>query len=107
MKRALWKLVFHVTILFVFVVLLVPMNVALDFLFTTRAPDIHGHYRSADRLFPGIIAIFICLWIADRIVSNAFRMAGISDERWSIFSSRRRSPARPSGVADPSPVPRT
>jgi hypothetical protein len=107
MKRALWKLVFHVMILFVIVVLLIPMNVALDFLFTAHAPDIHGHYRSADRLFPGIIALFICLGIADRIVSIVFRLTGISEERWSIFPSRRRSRARPSGVADPSPVPKT
>jgi hypothetical protein len=93
MRRSLLKAAFTVTVLFLMLILLIPATVALEALFpTVRGPS--GHYRSGDRLLPGIVALFACLWSADRMTSVLFKSARLSEERWSLLKSRRarRSP---------------
>jgi len=37
----------------------------------------------------GFIPLIACAWVADRTVSLSFRLARITEERWSIFNTRR------------------
>jgi hypothetical protein len=87
-KRALLKVIFVITVIFFMLIALIPATAALDLILpSVRGAD--GLHHSADRLFPGGIVIFMCLWIADRFASRFFRAARLSDERWSIFKTRR------------------
>jgi hypothetical protein len=93
MKRALLRTVFYITVLFLFLILMIPWMLTFEVLFTV-APDANGHYRSNPGLgmLVGGLGAFLNLWIADRGASFLFRLAGLSgDERSSIRKTRRRS----------------
>ena len=67
---------------FVFVVIL------LTFVFLVPAQfvlEIFLPTGRGDRLLPGIIVIFFCLWAANRVGSYFFWATRLSDERWSVL----------------------
>jgi hypothetical protein len=93
MKRALLKTAFTVSVLVLTFAFLVPAQLLLEAILPIGY-DAHGRLRSVDRLFPGILVIFACLMAANKITSFLFWSARLSDERWSIFATRRsRRPA--------------
>lgn len=59
----------------------------VEFYLPVRRPD--GLYPSTDRMPLGVIATALAAWLANEIVSRAFRAARLSDERWSVFARRR------------------
>jgi hypothetical protein len=84
MRRALRKTAFHLAVLLLTVAFLIPAMVVLD-----RVTPVD----SGDRLFPGLITIFLCVILADRLVSFLFRAGGLTEERWSVLDhGRRRRP---------------
>ncbi len=81
MAKALLKTVFVLIVLVLMIVIVVPAQLALDLILPLE--------RGGDRLLPGIIVLFSCMWVANRITSLLFWKTRLSDERWSIMNSRR------------------
>jgi hypothetical protein len=81
MKKALLKTAFITSVIVLTIVLLTPTYLLLDVVF----PTWHGSLG----LFPGIVVITACLMAANRVVSLLFLSTRLSDERWSIFETRR------------------
>jgi hypothetical protein len=86
-SRAFLKLAFHVLTLVLFLALYLPVHLILDALF---APP--GGWGEPG-LVVSMVGIFVCVLIADRFTSFAFRVTRLTDERWSVFSHgpKRRS----------------
>jgi hypothetical protein len=80
MKQILLKTAFVITVTFLTLVLLVPAYLLLEAILPTG--------RGGDRLLPGILTIFACLYTADRIASFLFGRTGLSDRRWSVLARR-------------------
>jgi hypothetical protein len=78
--NALLKTAFVLIVMLLTIALIVPPMLALEILLPTE--------RGGDRLLPGVIVAFACLWAADRITSLLFWKTHVSDERWSILDSR-------------------
>jgi hypothetical protein len=90
MRRAILKTVFVITVLFFLVIFLSLSPLLTDTLFPVApGPDGLYHSMGGGPLLVGIVA-FGCIWIADRGTSHLFRLTRLTDERWSIFKSRRR-----------------
>ncbi len=87
MNRALLKLAFTILTLFLGLALYLPAHFVLQALFAPPS----GWGDSG--LVLSMVGIFVCVLIADRITSSAFRITRLTEERWSVFShgSRRRS----------------
>ena len=75
MKRAFLKTIFVLTVWLFGLILSVPATSLLDAF-------------PGDRLIPGVIAMGVCFFAADRVTSVLFRLAGLTDERWSVFNRR-------------------
>jgi hypothetical protein len=88
MKKALLKACFTVCVLVLTIAFMLPASFLLDAVLPT-GHDEHGRLRHIDGLFPGIVAIFACLTLANRITSFLFWSAHLSDQRWSILETRR------------------
>ncbi len=87
MKRAFLRTAFVISVLFLWMVLAVPATFILDAAFpAVRGPD--GLYRGGDTAWLKI-PFFACCWVANRLISLGFWHAGWSEERWSVFESRR------------------
>jgi presenilin-like A22 family membrane protease len=87
MKRFLLKTAFVVAVLFLTLVFVVPAQLLLELIL----PSVEwreGHYHGGDRLLPGLLVVFACLYSANRIVSFLFRRTGLSDKRWSLLARR-------------------
>jgi hypothetical protein len=82
------KTVFLVAVASLPIAFLVPASLLLDAMFPIKR-GVGGHYQEGDRLFPAIIALGVCLYSANWIVSLLFRFSRLSDKRLSIFSKRR------------------
>jgi hypothetical protein len=82
MRHFFLKAAFLVTVTVLAVVLLIPAYLFLEFVMPSG--------RGGDRLFLGVVVVFFVFWVADRVSSLAFWKARLSDERWSIFTNRRR-----------------
>ena len=82
MSRALLKTAFVMIVLVLMIIFLVPAQLALELILP--------HERGGDRMLPGILVLFACMWVANRITSLLFWKTQLSDERWSIFDDRRR-----------------
>ena len=80
MKKLLLKTAFVIAVTFVTLVLLVPTYPLLEALDPSD--------KGGDRLLPGVVMIFGCLFAADRITSVLFGRSGLSDKRWSLLSRR-------------------
>jgi hypothetical protein len=80
MKRLLLKTAFVFAIFLLTLVFLIPAQLLLE----TILPSGHG----GDRLLPGLLVIFACLYAANRSVSFLFRRTGLSDKRWSLLARR-------------------
>jgi hypothetical protein len=80
--KALLKTAFVLIVLLLMIVILVPAQLALELILPFE--------RGGDRLLPGIIVLASCMWVANRITSFLFWKTHLSDERWSIWDSRRR-----------------
>jgi hypothetical protein len=83
MKRVYLRTAFILLVIVVGVIFMAPAKLALDALFPVSP--------GRDALPLGVLAVALCLWIADRSVSWFFRLARLTDERWSVFRSRGRS----------------
>jgi hypothetical protein len=92
MRRALLSAAFHITLICFLLVLMIPSMIALQVLIPSR-PDANGHYRFNGGGFVAMmLALFVNLWIADRLAAALLRFAGVSsDELRRIRKSRRRS----------------
>jgi hypothetical protein len=88
MKKTLLKTTFIISVFALTLVFLFPANLLLDAVLPARL-DEHGHLRTMDALFPGFVVMSVSLIIANRIISFLFLSAHLSEERWSIFESRR------------------
>jgi len=84
MRRAFLKTSFVATVLLFLVILLCLSAVMGELFFPMRA-----RWADSGLLF-GVLVGFICLWIADRVTSHLFKLARLTDERWSVLNSRRR-----------------
>jgi hypothetical protein len=80
MKKLWLRTAFVIAVTFVTLVLLIPAYLLLDVLLPSD--------RGGDRLLPGIVVMFACLYAADRIASALFGRTGLSDKRWSVLSRR-------------------
>jgi hypothetical protein len=88
MKNSLLKTAFAFIVILLMIVLLIPASFVRESIFPSgRGPD--GLYRGGDGLLPGIVIVFCCLWVANRITGTLFWKAHLSDERWSLLTSRR------------------
>jgi hypothetical protein len=87
MKRIALKTAFVVSVLFLTFVFLVPAQLLLEILLPSSFWQ-GGRRHGGDRLLPGLLVIFACLYTANRSVSFLFRRTGLSDERWSLLSRR-------------------
>ena len=88
MKRALLKAVFVISVATLWLVLMIPLMVAMEFVFREhRGPD--RLYSSGDRMMVNMIPMFLCGLLANRAMSRLFHAAGWSDERMSLFSKGR------------------
>jgi hypothetical protein len=86
MKRAFCKTAFVTSVVVVWLVLLFPAMAAFEALLPARrGPD--GLYRNGDTTGLAIIAVFACLWVADRIIASLFQAARVADNRWSVSRS--------------------
>jgi type III secretory pathway component EscU len=83
MTRAFLKAAFIVAVILLTFVFLLPGYMLLEFFLLTGRGD--------DRLLPGVIVIYFCIWTANRITSLLFWRMHLSYERWSVLNSR---PAR-------------
>jgi len=88
MKKALLKTAFTASVLFFTIAFLIPAYLLLDAVLPIGY-DTQGRLRSIDRLFPGLLVVFACLMLANKIISFLFWSAHLSDERWSILEARR------------------
>ncbi len=88
MKRAFWKTAFVLSVFLVGMLLLIPAALVQRAIFPVfyDGSGLHGR----DPLPMGIIVLGVCVCIADRSISRLFRLAGLTDERWSVFQTRRR-----------------
>ena len=88
MKRAFWKTAFVLSVSLVGLLLIIPATLVQRAVFPVYydGSGLHG----GDALPMGGIVLGVCLCIADRSISRLFRLAGLADERWSIFQTRRR-----------------
>jgi hypothetical protein len=88
MKNALVKTAFVFSVILLTIVFLMPAQSVLEYvLLDQRNAD--GTLRSVDRLLPGIIVLFFCIWAADRITGLLFSKTHLLDQRWSLMPSRR------------------
>ena len=83
MARPFLKTAFYLAVILLSFVFLLPGYMLLEFFLPTG--------RGGDRLLPGVVVIYFCIWTANRITSLLFWRMHLSDERWSVLSSR---PAR-------------
>jgi hypothetical protein len=83
----LLKLAFNVSTMLLCFLLFLPVHFVLRALFEPPRG------RRDTGLVLDMLIIFVCLGVADRVTSFAFRVTRQSDERWSIFSRgpRRRA----------------
>jgi hypothetical protein len=81
MTRALLKTAFALIVILLTIIFLIPAQLILEFFLPTGR---------GDRLLPGIIVIFSCVWAANRVTSLAFWHTHLSDERWSVLDRRQR-----------------
>jgi len=88
MKKVLLKTASITSVIVFTIAFLIPATLLLDAVLPIGY-DAHGRLRSIDRLFPGILVIFACLMAANRITSFHFVSAHLSDDRWTIFATRR------------------
>jgi hypothetical protein len=89
MKRALLKTAFHVAVMVLTLVLLVPTLVVLSEVVWVRL-GARGDYHGGIGLLPTIVVLVLLLHISNRVISFLFRASGLSDERWSVFDHRPR-----------------
>jgi hypothetical protein len=89
------KLAFHVLTIVLGLMMYFPAHLILD----AFAPP--GGWGDPG-LAVSTVGLFICVWIADRFTSSAFRITRLTEERWSVFSHgpKRRS----TGIARKKPV---
>ena len=80
MARPFLKAAFILAVILLTFVLLVPGYMLLEFFLPTG--------RGGDRLLPGVVVIYFCLWSANRITSMLFWRMHLSDEPWSLLSAR-------------------
>jgi hypothetical protein len=89
MKTALLKTAFVVVVVILTIVFLIPVSILRDAMLPLgRGPD--GLQRNVDTLLPGVLAVFFCVYLANRIASFLFWRTHLSDERWSIIKPDRR-----------------
>jgi hypothetical protein len=89
MKTALLKTAFVIVVLLLTIVFLVPTKLLVDAMIPTGRNGV-GPHRNVDMLLPGVIEIFFCMYVANRITSYLFLRARLSDERWSFLTPDRR-----------------
>ena len=89
MKNALLKTAFAITVILLMLLVLIPAQAVLEFVLPADGRRADGTYRAVDRLLPGIVVVFFCLWAADRITGLLFWKTHLCDERWSLLTSRR------------------
>jgi hypothetical protein len=90
MRKAFLKTLFFLTVLFFWMILLIPSMLVFQVLVPV-ATGSDGHNRGNPGMMGVVlIIIWICAVIADRMTSALFRFARLSDERWSVFKSRGR-----------------
>ena len=90
MKRALLQTAFVSTVLLLTMVLLIPVSLIRESFF-----PLDGRPRpTGDPLPLGIIIVFSCAWATNRVASLLFWKTHLSDERWSVFASRRSHGSR-------------
>jgi hypothetical protein len=82
MAKALLKTAFVLIVLLLMIVILVPAQLVLDLILPLE--------RGGDRLLPGVTVLVSCMWVANRITSFLFWKTHVSNDRWSIWDSRRR-----------------
>jgi hypothetical protein len=82
MARPFLKTAFYLAVILLTFVFLLPGYMLLEFFLPTGR---------GDRLLPGVVVIYFSIWTANRITSLLFWRMHLSDERWSVLSSR---PAR-------------
>ena len=88
MRHALLKTAFALAVLVLTLMFLIPASLVVDGVFPMK-PGPGGHY-GGDRLFPGVIAMGICVCLSDRIVAYLFRAGRLTEERLSVFDGRTR-----------------
>jgi hypothetical protein len=87
MRRALLKTAFALAVCLLTIVLLIPASLLMDEVFPmSRRPS----GPQGDRLFPAMMALVLCLCVANRIISSLFRAVRLTEERLSIFDNGRR-----------------
>ncbi len=82
MKKALLKTAFVFTVILLTIVFLMPAQSLLEYVLLDGRVNV-------DRLLPGIIVLFFCIWAADRITGLLFCKTHLMDQRWSVLKSRR------------------
>ena len=80
MRQSILKAVFALTVVVLTMVFIVPAYLALELLLPTGR---------GDRLLPGVIVAYFCVWAANRFTSLFFWRMQLSDERWSVLSAPR------------------
>jgi hypothetical protein len=81
MTKALLKAAFVMIVIVLTLIFLIPAQFVLELVWPTGR---------GDRLLPGLIVIFACVWTANRLTSTLFWNTHLSDERWSLLHDRRR-----------------
>jgi hypothetical protein len=81
MKNALLKTAFVFTVILLTIVFLMPAQSLLEYVLLDGRVNV-------DRLLPGIIVLFFCIWAADRITGLLFCKTHLMDQRWSVLKSR-------------------
>ncbi len=81
MKTAMLKTAFASGVALLAIILLVPAYIILEAFFPSG--------RGGDRLLPGLITVFACMYVADRTVSWIFRRTHLSDESWTVLGRAR------------------
>jgi hypothetical protein len=90
MKRFLARTFFVTTVLTVWLVLAAPVMWVLQAILAPR-PGPDGLYPPGDGLLlVSALPVAFCLWATNRAVSRLFRLARITDERWTIFRASGR-----------------
>jgi hypothetical protein len=96
MKNALLKTAFAFAVILLMLVFLMPAQAVLESVLPADGVYPDGTHHRVDRLLPGTLVVFGCLWLANRITGILFLKCGLSAERWSLFArplSRRSGPS--------------
>lgn len=88
MTPLLKRTLFNITFLFVTLLFSIPILVLKEYALTV-VPGPDGIYRGGDGLLPGLLAAFLAMILADRLVSTVFWKLGFTEDRWSAIRRPR------------------